>query len=78
MTVDFNRTAPIPHATFGNGPHRCPGAILAKREVMVWLQEWLPRIPEFGIKPGTVPRQNAGMVNNISELWLSWPVTKAA
>src|SRR5262249_6256736 len=78
MTVDFNRPAPIPHATFGNGPHRCPGAILAKREVMVWLQEWLPRIPEFGIKPGTVPQQNAGMVNNVSQLWLSWDVSKAS
>lgn len=77
MNVDFSRPAPIPHATFGNGPHRCPGSILAKREVMVWLQEWLPRIPEFGIKPGTVPQQNSGMVNNVSQLWLSWPTAQA-
>ena len=74
MEVDFNRPAPIPHAAFGNGPHRCPGSILAKRELMVWLQEWLPRIPEFRVKPGTVPHQDAGMVNNVSELWLSWDV----
>jgi cytochrome P450 len=72
MKVDFERPAPIPHAAFGNGVHRCPGSILAKREVKVWLQEWLPRISRFGIKPGTVPVQNAGMVNNVSELWLSW------
>ncbi|VXD04122.1 Cytochrome P450 [Pseudomonas sp. 9AZ] len=72
MTVDFNRPAPIPHAAFGNGPHRCPGSILARRELKVWLEEWLPRIPEFQIKPGTVPRHGAGMVNNVSELWLSW------
>ncbi|RJG00606.1 cytochrome P450 [Noviherbaspirillum sedimenti] len=78
MTVDFNRPMPIPHATFGNGPHRCPGSILAKREVVVWLQEWLPRIPEFRVKPGTVPRQNAGMVNNVAELWLSWDAAKTA
>ncbi len=72
MEVDFSRPAPIPHATFGNGPHRCPGSILAKREVTVWLQEWLPRIPEFRIKPGTVSQQSSGMVNNVSQLWLSW------
>lgn len=72
MTVDFNRPAPIPHAAFGHGPHRCPGSILAKREILVWLQEWLPRIPEFTIKPGTVPQHDTGMVNNVSELWLSW------
>jgi cytochrome P450 len=72
MTVDFSRPAPIPHATFGNGPHRCPGSILAKRELLVFLQEWLARIPEFRIKPGTMPQQGTGMVNNVSELWLSW------
>jgi len=72
MTVDFNRPAPIPHAAFGNGPHRCPGSILARREVKLWLEEWLPRIPEFRIKPGTIPQNAAGMVNNVSELWLAW------
>jgi cytochrome P450 len=74
MVVDFNRPMPIPHATFGNGPHRCPGSILAKREIMVWLEEWLPRIPEFRIKKGTVPRQQSAMVNTVSELWLEWDV----
>jgi cytochrome P450 len=75
MRVDFSRPAPIPHATFGNGPHRCPGSILAKREVVVWLEEWLPRIPEFRIKRGTVPRQQSAMVNTVSELWLEWDVS---
>jgi cytochrome P450 len=74
MDVDFNRPAPIPHATFGNGPHRCPGSILAKREIVVWLEEWLPRIPEFRIKKGTTPRQQSAMVNTVSELWLEWDV----
>lgn len=74
LEVDFSRPAPIPHATFGNGPHRCPGSILAKREVVVWLEEWLPRIPKFRIKEGTVPRQQSAMVNTVSELWLEWDV----
>ena len=36
--VDFNRPASL-HATFGNGPHRCPGSSLARTEVRVFLQE---------------------------------------
>ena len=74
LEVDFSRPMPIPHATFGSGPHRCPGSILAKREVQVWLEEWLPRIPEFRIKQGTTPRQQSAMVNTVSELWLEWDV----
>jgi cytochrome P450 len=35
------------HVTFGVGPHRCLGSHLAKREVLVSLQCWLERIPEF-------------------------------
>ncbi len=77
MTVDFDRPAPIPHATFGNGTHRCPGAILARREVKVWLQTWLERIPEFRVKPGTVPVQGTGVVSYVSELWLSWDAPKS-
>lgn len=77
MRVDFTRPAPIPHATFGNGPHRCPGSILARAEMRIFMEEWFKRIPVFGLKPGTRPDQNAGMVNNIRELWLSWPKPSA-
>jgi len=72
MKIDFDRPAPIPHATFGNGIHRCPGVILAKREIAIWLEEWFQRLPEFGIKPGTLPKQDSGMVQVVTELWLSW------
>lgn len=72
MKIDFDRPAPIPHATFGNGPHRCPGSILAKKEMLVWLEEWFKRMPEFCVKPGTVPQQDSSMVLVLSELWLSW------
>ena len=44
----------------------------------IFIEEWLPRIPEFRVKPGTVPKQSSGMVNNFSELWLSWDVPTAA
>lgn len=74
LTVNFNRPGPIPHATFGNGPHRCPGALLAKREVRVFLEEWLKRIPDFRIKAGTRPVMASGMVNGMLKLELEWDV----
>ena len=72
LKVDFAREKPV-HAAFGNGPHACPGAILARREIDVFLKEWLIRIPEFRIKPGTRPKLITGQVNGILELQLVWP-----
>lgn len=72
LVVDFNREKPV-HAAFGNGPHACPGAVLARREVRLFLEEWLTRIPEFRIKPGTQPVLATGMVNGVLKLELVWP-----
>lgn len=73
LEVDFTRPSPQQHyAAFGNGPHRCPGSFLARTELTVFLQEWLPRIPDFGIKPGTTPRMASGSVNTTHELHLVW------
>ena len=72
-TVDFDREPPIAHTAFGHGPHACPGAALARREIRVFIEEWLKRIPEFRIKPGTLPRLATGTVNAVTELQLSWP-----
>jgi len=44
--IDFDRKINA-FVTFGLGPHRCIGSHLAKAEVVIALQEWLPRIPEF-------------------------------
>jgi len=72
LTVDFSRPAPIPMAVFGKGPHFCPGAPLARMELRIWLEEWLPRIPEFHINAGTTPLVTVGGTNSMQELWLSW------
>ena len=72
LTVDFDRPTPIRHAAFGNGPHICPGGILARRELKVFLQEWLARIPDFSIKPGTKTKIVTGMVNAVQEMHLVW------
>lgn len=74
MEVDFHREFPIQHAAFGNGVHTCPGAILARREIKIFLEEWLKRIPDFEIKPGTTPVTSSGSVNTVKELHLTWPV----
>ncbi|MEI4509425.1 cytochrome P450 [Sphingopyxis sp. CCNWLW253] len=72
LAVDFERENGV-HAAFGNGPHACPGAILARREIRVFLEEWLRRIPDFAIRPGSTPRLATGMVNGVLELELVWP-----
>ena len=72
LLVDFDRPTPIRHAAFGNGPHICPGGILARREIKVFLEEWLSRIPDFAIKPGTRPVIKTGMVNAVMEMHLVW------
>jgi cytochrome P450 len=72
LVVDFNREKPV-HAAFGNGPHACPGAILARREIRIFLQEWLRRIPDFRVKPGTKPALATGMVNGVLRLDMVWP-----
>lgn len=71
LKVDFRR-ATSRHAAFGDGPHRCPGAGLARMELRVFLEEWLKRIPEFSVKPGDEPRTSSGQVNGILYLPLVW------
>ena len=70
--VDFDRKD-ASHSLFGGGPHRCAGAHLARMEVMVTLQEWLKRIPEFGLKPGVAPAYHSGIVATVENLQLVWP-----
>ncbi len=72
LVVDFARDKPV-HAAFGNGAHACPGAVLARREIKVFLEEWLSRIPDYRIAPDTTPVLATGMVNGVLRLDLVWP-----
>lgn len=76
LTVDFRRTDKF-HLAFGAGVHRCIGSMLARTELRVLLQEWLPRIPEFQVKPETTIRFQAGQVSVIAELPLVWKTNRA-
>jgi len=72
LKVDFRRPH-VEHAAFGSGPHHCPGAILARREIAASLDAWLDLIPEFGLAPGTEPVLHSGASNNgILRLELAW------
>jgi len=60
------------HTAFAYGPHRCLGSHLARREIVIGLEEWLKRIPAFGIKAGTAPIAYGGHVFGIENLILDW------
>ena len=71
--VDFHRKpSEIKHAAFGAGPHVCPGNVLARRELIIFLEEWLPAIPDFEIDPDRPPVFAAGSVNGVDKLYLKW------
>ena len=72
LTVDLSRPASR-HAAFGDGPHRCPGAGLARMELRVFLEEWLSRVPDFAVEPGKPPVTSSGQVNGMMSLPLVWP-----
>ena len=73
LVVELDRKG-LNHATFGNGPHACPGAALARREIKVFLQEWLSRIPDFSVEPGSPVQLETGLVLGVQSLELVWPV----
>ena len=64
----------ISHTTFGAGPHRCAGMHLARMEVIVTLEEWLKRIPEFALAEGAQPIYHSGIVAAVDDVPLVWPV----
>ncbi len=76
MEVDFGRTDARLHCTFSQGIHRCPGSTLALRELKVFLEEWLKRIPEFAIKPGETVRTSGGIALGVLHLPLAWPASR--
>lgn len=78
MKVDFERHG-ARHVTFGTGPHRCPGALLARTEMRIAIEEWLKHIPEFDIDASTAITYTGGIAVSIDEVKLTWdPATTSA
>lgn len=69
--MDFTRKSPT-STTFGNGAHRCPGNMLARAEIRVMLEEWMPRIPDFQLDPDRPPVVRTGVNGSFASLNLLW------
>lgn len=67
--IDIERETVL-HSAFGVGVHRCIGSNLARLELKCTFEEWLKRIPDFGIKPGTHPVTETGFLRTMKDLHL--------
>jgi cytochrome P450 len=64
------------HMGFANGPHRCLGAHLARRELQLAVEEWLRVIPDFRIATEEELRERGGgAMMTLTSLPLVWDVT---
>src|SRR5205823_5165514 len=65
--VDGRRPA---HLTFGHGPHRCPGAPLARLQVQTAIERLLARFPDLRLadRPDAVQWQQGLVTRGLSRL----------
>ncbi len=64
------------HMGFANGPHRCLGMHLARREMQVAVREWLAVIPDFElVDDGVLQERGGGSMMSLNRLSLRWEAT---
>jgi cytochrome P450 len=71
LEVDWNRRVDKV-LTFGNGVHRCPGAVLGRNELAIGLEQWLKHVPDFALDAGARIPVAGGTVCKILSLPLTW------
>lgn len=75
LDIDLDRSfSGTDFQTFGSGPHRCPGAALARSEIILFLEEWLKRIPDYSLVPDKPMVSASGNVTGVLSLPLQWNV----
>jgi cytochrome P450 len=63
------------HMGFANGPHRCLGMHLARREMKIAVEEWLRVIPDFEIATEEqLTERGGGSMMTLLSLPLAWDV----
>jgi cytochrome P450 len=67
----------IQHMGFANGPHRCLGAHLARKEMQVVVSEWLAQVPDFEVAAGEpLLERGGGAMMSLAALPLRWEVER--
>jgi cytochrome P450 len=69
--IDIARASKV-HDTFGNSAHKCIGEHLARVELVVFIEEWLKRIPDFGLDREVPAQSYSGPVIGMTQLGLVW------
>jgi cytochrome P450 len=72
--VIFDRS-PNRHTAFGAGAHRCAGAHLARRELLIAMEEWHARIPDYELVPDETIIEH-GWQLGLDRLPLRWEVSR--
>ena len=70
--VDFGRQGGRRHLSFSAGPHHCIGAHLARRELIIAVQEWIARVPPFEAKDMDKIEMRASGVFGLENLHFKW------
>lgn len=63
---------PNRHLAFGAGVHRCIGSNVARTLIRISIEEWLRRIPDFGIEEGATLEWDVGVSRSLKQLPLVW------
>ena len=67
--------SPNRHTAFGAGAHRCAGAHLARRELLIAMEEWHARIPDYELVPDETITEH-GWQLGLDRLPLRWGVSR--
>jgi cytochrome P450 len=77
-SVDFDRGGSRRHFSFSMGPHHCIGSHLARRELIIAVQEWLTRVPPFEVNNSDEIEMRASGVFGLENLHFKWTPAGAA